>query len=272
MGCLSARSYSVAPSDQRLSGELAELSREQYEDYISRFRPLELEAIAENLNDSVIQEGVSEARSGANSAWDAARGVSDRALSDYGATLDPDQKRTRDRLYKQNRSASVADTTNTVRAMETDRRYQRGDDLMRTGRAVEGTAAGQYSAAAQMEAARGRANAQAQTAASAAQANNNASLLGMGLGMLAFFSDEELKHKISSVSDEQALKDVRAIDVKSYEYKPETGLDQKPKVGGMKDDMPDYVKREDGMVDVQNSIGMLTAAVRALDKKVEARA
>jgi len=262
-----------ATSDQ-VNQETAALMREQYADYVDRFRPLEIQAINENLDDSVITEKVAEAKAGANKAWDASRGVSDRALSDYGVQLTADQQRTRNRLHKQSRSASVADTGNSVRVMETDRRFQRGDDLFQSGRLVEGTASNQYGAAAQLESVRNRAYDQAKAAANASRRNTYASLAGTAasayFAYLAFLSDEKTKHKIKDVSDEQALKDVKAIDVKSYNYKPETGMDQERRVGGMRDDMPDYVQREDGMVDVQNSIGMLTSAVKALDKKVSA--
>lgn len=273
MGCFGGQSYGVAPQDTVVNDQMAALSREQYQDYIERFRPMEIEAIRENMDDSVITDAVGEARADANKAWDASSGVTDRALSDYGVTLDPDQMASRDRQTKQNRSASVADAQNTTRVMETDRRYQRGDDLFRTGRQVEGTATSQYGAAAQLEAARGRANADARTQASQAGANSRAGLAGTALGalgMFAFLSDEDLKHNIKDVSDKDALEDVKAIDVKTYNYKEETGLPQDTKIGGMRDDMPDYVKREGGAVDVQNSIGMMTSAIKALDQKISA--
>lgn len=91
--------------------------------------------------------------------------------------------------------------------------------------------------------------------------------LGMsGLAAWSMFSDPEMKEGIEPVSDGEMLAAVKRIPVKKWRYKG----DEAQHIGGMADTMPEVVS--DGKkVDVISYLGMLTSAVRALDKKVEER-
>jgi hypothetical protein len=88
--------------------------------------------------------------------------------------------------------------------------------------------------------------------------------LGMsGLAAWSMFSDPEMKEDIEPVSDGEMLAAVKRIPIKRWKYKGE----ETEHIGGMADTMPEVVS--DGRtVDVISYLGMLTSAVRALDRKV----
>ncbi|MDH5666538.1 MAG: hypothetical protein OEY86_00825 [Nitrospira sp.] len=83
---------------------------------------------------------------------------------------------------------------------------------------------------------------------------------GLAAGMM--FSDPAMKEDVEPISDGEMLAAVRGIPVKKWRYKGEA----ESHIGGMADTMPEIVS--DGRkVDVISYLGMLTSAVRALDKK-----
>lgn len=88
--------------------------------------------------------------------------------------------------------------------------------------------------------------------------------LGMsGLAAWSMFSDPAMKEDIEPVSDGEMLAAVKRIPVSKWRYKGE----ESQHIGGMADTMPAVVS--DGRkVDVISYLGMLTSAVRALDRKV----
>lgn len=91
-------------------------------------------------------------------------------------------------------------------------------------------------------------------------------LAGMGAGMF-MMSDPETKKDVSDVSDAELLTAVARIPVKRWKYKDDPA--QREHLGGMADTMPEVVS--DGhVVDVISYIGMLTGAVRELNRKISA--
>lgn len=91
-------------------------------------------------------------------------------------------------------------------------------------------------------------------------------LAGMGAGMF-MMSDPEMKTDIEPVSDAALLSAVTKIPVKRWKYKDDP--EGREHIGGMADTMPEVVS--DGhVVDVISYIGMLTGAVRELNRKISA--
>lgn len=90
-----------------------------------------------------------------------------------------------------------------------------------------------------------------------------------GLGAMAFMSDPALKTDIEPVSDVEMLAAVKRIPVSRWRYKDDP--EKRKYIGGMADAMPEIVS--DGhQYNVISYLGMLTSAVRALDKKVSGEA
>lgn len=86
-------------------------------------------------------------------------------------------------------------------------------------------------------------------------------------GGLFMMSDPDVKTDIEPVSDAALLAAVTKIPVKKWKYKDDP--EGREHIGGMADTMPDVVS--DGrMVDVISYIGMLTGAVRELNRKISA--
>lgn len=116
-----------------------------------------------------------------------------------------------------------------------------------------------------------------QTNAQIAAANSQA--LGAGVGSLAglaaagliAFSNPKLKTDIKPAKDEAALAAIRKLPISTWRYKGDT----QQHLGGMTTDMPDEVIVGDLKTrmayDPISYLGMLTGAVRALDKQVAAK-
>lgn len=86
--------------------------------------------------------------------------------------------------------------------------------------------------------------------------------MGAGLFMM---SDPDVKTDIDPVSDAALLSAITKIPVKKWKYKDDP--EGREHIGGMADTMPEVVS--DGhVVDVISYIGMLTGAVRELNRKI----
>jgi len=98
----------------------------------------------------------------------------------------------------------------------------------------------------------------------------SAGIGAMGLlAGLAAFSDPELKTDIEDVSDAELLKAVEKIPVKKWRYKADP--EKTVMVGGMAPDMPREVSPTGKHYNVVSYLGMLTGAVRELNKKISER-
>lgn len=110
-----------------------------------------------------------------------------------------------------------------------------------------------------------------QAQANAAAGQERAGYTGAGVGMMgllgaaAIMSDPDLKADIEPVSDAELLAAVRKVPVKKWRYKADP--EQRVHLGGMATDMPPIVS--DGKAfDLISYLGMLTGAVRELDKRL----
>ena len=150
--------HEVSEADQQIANEYEGISRALYDDYIQNFRGFEIDAVEDNLDNEAIQERTQRTRTDAFNAWESGRGVTARALSDYGVNLTADQKAAQERSYAQTRSASIDNTTNESRRIEEDRQITQGNALFNAGRIMANQALNSYGQAASLEAARGERN------------------------------------------------------------------------------------------------------------------
>jgi hypothetical protein len=91
-----------------------------------------------------------------------------------------------------------------------------------------------------------------------------------GAGAAAAFSHPDLKEDLVLIDDDQALDDVRQIPIYEWRYRGESTRH----LGGLTTDMPDAVIAGDPATrrayDFMSYLGLLTAAIRALDTHVQA--
>lgn len=101
------------------SDTLANISREQWDDYKSRFVPLENELIDAYNNPALRAERMADVTNRANDAATSAVGVAQRGLSRYGQTYEGQAGLTRQADLS--RATSVVDARNTNRAQMNER-------------------------------------------------------------------------------------------------------------------------------------------------------
>lgn len=92
--------------------------------------------------------------------------------------------------------------------------------------------------------------------------------------LFQLFSDRDAKENIEPYSDQEALESLRGMPISEYNYKPdrqaEVGDDGSKHIGPMAQDYAEATGVGDGTVIPMNDIlGRLVGAVRALDEKIE---
>ena len=131
--------------------------------------------------------------------------------------------------------------------------------------------ANRFGSALQAQSAQSAMNAQISQANSQALGSGLGSLAGLGAAGLIAFSNPKLKTDIKPAKDEAALAAVRKLPISTWRYKGDSQI----RLGGMTTDMPDDVIVGDLKTrmayDPISYLGMLTGAVRALDKQVTAK-
>lgn len=159
---------------------MAQITREQWDDYQNTFVPLENELIAQVQSNDEIEQDATESMRLTNAAFDSAQGVQDRALQSTGTQLDPTQRKALSRRMKLRRAAAVAGAANTTRRAGKDRRLGQMADIVAMGRGVSSNAMQGLSTAASNEAAIKSANANAKAQHQAGQLSGMASGAAMG--------------------------------------------------------------------------------------------
>ena len=131
--------------------------------------------------------------------------------------------------------------------------------------------ANRFGSALQAQSAQSAMNAQISQANSQALGSGLGSLAGLGAAGLIAFSNPKLKTDIKPAKDEAALAAIRKLPISTWRYKGDSQI----RLGGMTTDMPDDVIVGDLKTrmayDPISYLGMLTGAVRALDKQVAAK-
>lgn len=120
----------------------------------------------------------------------------------------------------------------------------------------------------------GRFNAEAQSNQyEASSMGSNIGTIATIVGGLAMMSSKKSKKNVKPVDDDAALEAMREVPVKEWDYKPGQG-DGGHHVGPMAEDMQaaagDQVAPGGQQIDVISNLGMQHAAIRALDKRMQA--
>lgn len=92
----------------------AALTRQQWDDYLRNFVPLENQIIEYATNPQTVQNAVTEARADVAGSFDVQQGINERRLRGLGLTLDADEQRASDRslgLAKSLADVSAANIT-----------------------------------------------------------------------------------------------------------------------------------------------------------------
>jgi len=161
---------------------LAEISREQYADYITRFRPTEDKLINSINNKTLLGEGLDAVGRNAETAGNV---MTESALMRAGRTggMSAEQRQAFDKKMELGLSATEVGGRNVVRSHIDDRDNQNLGSLVNTGQVVKDSANSALSAAASLESSRNATN--AQIAASNTAGRWGMVGTGVGLAILA---------------------------------------------------------------------------------------
>lgn len=91
--------------------------------------------------------------------------------------------------------------------------------------------------------------------------------VGLGLSALSFFSDEKMKTDINSVDLKACFDAVLSLDLKTWRYKEETGLDQNIHIGPMVQTAPDMIRHGENMLNVADIHMMVAGAIQYMNKE-----
>jgi hypothetical protein len=102
----------------------AQLTRQQWQDYVSRFIPIENELIEYAMNPETVRQNVAKAQAGIGQAFDTQQGVTERRLRANQQTLTGEEKAAADQQTGLSRSLGEVQAANTARQITVER--QRG--------------------------------------------------------------------------------------------------------------------------------------------------
>lgn len=171
-----------APIETAKQDRLAEISREQYSDYVNRFRPIEDKLITSIDNPELMQEGLSSVSKNAGTASDVMKESNAMRTGRYGGMSAEQRKAAEDKIDLSLSAAEVGGR-NAVRSNIIDRDITNLTSLVDAGSGLRGLANNSFASAAQMEANRNATN-------SGIAASNTAGRWGLagtaaGVGILA---------------------------------------------------------------------------------------
>lgn len=162
--------------DDYAQKKYATISREQWEDYQTRFVPKEDRLIASINNPALRKEEIGRARDGVDKAFDAVGSAALMRSGRYGG-MGGDERKVLDRKMGLERAKTRVAAVNNTRQDIIDRDTQIQSGMINVGRGVKGEAMGGLATVAQMENQRNNTNTQI-------AAQNKASMLGT-LGTVA---------------------------------------------------------------------------------------
>ncbi|MCG7915921.1 MAG: hypothetical protein JAY71_18805 [Candidatus Thiodiazotropha weberae] len=257
--------------DTYVQDKQAALMQQMEADWASRFKPIEEELIGELMNrDQAIRRNVYEAGEAAQDSYQATQDMAERNMARYGTQMDADQKAAQERSDAMASKGAIISARNMAREGTTARYEGMQKNMTSMGRGVQMQGIQGLNSAAGMEANRNQQNSQiyAQNQAAGWQT------LGAAAGMagMVMMSDKDTKKNVRKASPKKALKDVKAVELKHFDYKPgmSGGRPEQGHIGGMAQDMPDSMTTGDKRhVDLGDSVMTLIGATQELSKKVD---
>lgn len=136
----------------------ADITRQQYEDFIANFGGFEDSLIARSKNDTSL---IDQAKIDTVKASALTKGVADRNAARYGIALTPDQLKARNTNLQRQNTLGGSDAINNARLAQKDLNESLQDGLIDIGNGVQTAALGQLGSAASTATARKNAYTQA---------------------------------------------------------------------------------------------------------------
>ena len=160
----------------------ANITRQQYEDFITNFGGFEDNLIERSKSDTSL---VDQARLDTTKASGLTKGIADRNAARYGIGLMPDQMKARDTAIQRQNTLGGSDAINNARVAQKDLNTSLQDGLIDIGNGVQGTALGQLGSAAGDATARKNAYTQARAQS---QANTYSTIGSLGAAAILAFA------------------------------------------------------------------------------------
>lgn len=161
---------------------LANLTRQQYDDFIANFGQFETDLVARAQNDKSL---IDQAKLDAPKAAQITKGVATRNADRYGIGLMPDQLKARDKAITRQGALGASDAINNSRLAQRELNDNLMDGLIDVGNGVQSTAIGQLSSSAADATARKNAYSAAKAQS---QANTYSTIGSLGAAAILAFA------------------------------------------------------------------------------------
>lgn len=260
-----------APQDTANQERAAELARWMEEDWAKRFQPWEQELAGDLLNQNQrIADDVKQAGVDAKQSYDASRATAQRNLARYGGQMDADQAAAAAKTQQLGTQGAQIGAMENARTGSIDRYDKLMQSMVNVGRGVQGQGLSGIQQGVGLEAQRNQIAIQNQAASNSAAYQLGGTLAGMGTAAM-IMSDENAKTNIRKASNRKALKDVEAVELKRWDYRPgmSGGREEKNHIGGMAQHMPDSMTTSDKKaVDLGDTTMNLVGATQELSRRI----
>lgn len=250
-----------------LQNELATISRQQWQDFLTRYGGLESDLARRSSDPAEITRAADRAGTLADQTAQATRGMTERSLDRYRTPLRADQRETMDRMRTAGEASTRNAAVNTARLVAKDQQDALRTDVIGLGQSMRQEALGNYGSAAGAENVRQQANIQARAQHQAGMMN----LLGQGAGLASAFmllSSKKAKKRIKRANTERHLSLVRDLDLVEYEYKKGQGEPGK-RTGVIAEETPEPLSTGKA-VSLGDAIFTLAGAMQEVDRRVMA--
>ncbi|MGB5557350.1 MAG: hypothetical protein WBN04_04980 [Paracoccaceae bacterium] len=177
-----------------MNAQTAALTRAQYEDYKTRFQPVENQVLGSIMNaegglgnQAVLDDTLARTSANVNNQYDVAEGSMRRNMGRMGINMTPEREQVAARGLDLGRTLSEVSARNNARTAVKDRDLTTAANMVGLGRGIAADANSTMGANASLEASR---NATNQSLSAQNQANNfqgAASLAGLGIAAYAAF-------------------------------------------------------------------------------------
>lgn len=114
--------YGINPNSKTYANDtFAAITREQWNNYVNTFVPIENQLIKYATDPGVVSSAMSDASQGVNQAFDAQQGATQRRLQGLGVTLSPDEQAAQKRSMGLTRGLADVQAQNTARDLTVQR-------------------------------------------------------------------------------------------------------------------------------------------------------
>lgn len=161
----------------------ANITRQEYLDYVTNYRDFEEQMIEEAQTDTSL---IDSARENADIASGLAQGISDRNASRYGGTLTPAQKQAQERALQRGNTLGAIQSVNDARIAQSELNQSKLADLINIGQGVNRSSLSQMGSAAANATQRKNAYDSAKAASKAQTMSTVGSLGAMAIMAFAF--------------------------------------------------------------------------------------